>query len=108
MILDAAGFDWDAGNAAKCEKHGLSRGEIEQIFRRSPLVVLDRGDHGEVRLNAIGISPAGRHVFIVFSIRQRGGRSLLRPISARYMHEKEVRAYERRTAAQAISESRDR
>lgn len=27
------GFDWDAGNREKCQKHGVSLQEIENFFR---------------------------------------------------------------------------
>jgi uncharacterized DUF497 family protein len=37
MALHANGFDWDKGNRAKCEKHGLSVPAIEGLFpARSP------------------------------------------------------------------------
>jgi uncharacterized DUF497 family protein len=32
MILQASGFDWDRGNRAKCERHGLSVAVIEGLF----------------------------------------------------------------------------
>lgn len=35
--FDRAGFDWDAGNWAKCQKHGVSIGEIEALFRSDTL-----------------------------------------------------------------------
>ena len=31
--MKITGFDWDAGNWPKCGKHGVSREEIEQLFR---------------------------------------------------------------------------
>jgi hypothetical protein len=34
-------------------------------------------------------------VFLVFTVRLKGGRRLIRPISARYMHAKEVASYEK-------------
>jgi uncharacterized protein len=34
-------------------------------------------------------------VFIVFTFRRKGDEVLIRPISARYMHRKEVEAYEK-------------
>jgi uncharacterized protein len=43
----------------------------------------------------IGKSEAGRWVFVVFTIRVRAGHRMIRPISARYMHAKEVAAYEK-------------
>jgi hypothetical protein len=36
----------------------------------------------------------GRGVFIVFTLRRKGDEVLIRPISARYMHKKEIEAYE--------------
>jgi uncharacterized DUF497 family protein len=49
----------------------------------------------ERRLCAVGWTDVGRAVFVVFTLRQRGSEVLIRPISARYMHEKEVKAYEK-------------
>jgi len=48
----------------------------------------------ESRLKAVGKTEAGRHVFLVFTIRERQGKRYIRPISARYMHKKEVEHYE--------------
>jgi len=91
-----AGFEWDKGNAAKCQKHGLTLSAIEACFAR-PLMVLSDEAHSqdEARLRAIGRDEDGRHVFIVFTVRTRGRISLIRPISARYMHAKEVAHYEK-------------
>ncbi|GEP06728.1 BrnT family toxin [Methylobacterium oxalidis] len=94
------GFDWDDGNWPKCARHGVTREEIEAALLGEPYVLPDRtGLAGEVRLNAVGRSRDGRHLFIVFTLRQRGGRHLLRPISARYMHAKEIAHYERHQKA---------
>ena len=49
----------------------------------------------EERLRAIGTTDAGRHVFLVFTLRERGGQRFIRPISARYMHQKEIDSYEK-------------
>ena len=43
---------------------------------------------------AVGVLANGRHVFVVFTIREREGARLIRAISARFMHEKEIRRYE--------------
>lgn len=45
-------------------------------------------------MRAIGKSAAGRYVFVVFMLREIDGQMKLRPISARYMHEKEIAHYE--------------
>jgi uncharacterized DUF497 family protein len=95
MYGNVAGFDWDAGNRAKCEKHGVSVMEIEQLFHRPLLTVPDLlHSKSEDRLWGIGETTHGRYVFLVFTIRERGGKQFIRPISARYMHTKEVKYYE--------------
>lgn len=91
--MQIAGFDWDDGNWPKCGKHGVSREEIEQVFSGAPAVMFDPFP-GEPRMRAIGKTTAGRYVFVVFMPRQVDGLSKLRPISARYMHRKEVDHYE--------------
>lgn len=45
-------------------------------------------------MRAIGKTAAGRYVFVVFMPRDIDGLTKLRPISARYMHQKEVDHYE--------------
>jgi uncharacterized DUF497 family protein len=90
-----AGFDRDEGNWPKCGKHGVSQAEIEEVLSREPMVRPDRTGRGEKRFNAIGRDAAGRFVFIAFAIRQVAGRKLLRPISARYMKQKEIAHYEK-------------
>ena len=95
MNLRFAGFEWDAGNRAKCEKHGVSVTAIEGLFSR-PLLIIPDASHSESedRLRAIGKTASGRSVFLVFTIRTRAGKRVIRPVSARYMHRKEVRHYE--------------
>jgi len=96
VILQANGFDWDRGNRAKCEKHGLSIATIESLFTR-PLAILPDAAHSqrERRLRAIGRTEKERGVFIIFTLRREGDELLIRPISARYMHKKEIEAYEK-------------
>lgn len=89
-----SGFDWDESNLAKCQKHGVSVAEIEALFD-GPLAVLPDPVHSsaEERFKAIGRGWRGRSVFLVFTIRLRGRQGLIRPISARYMHQREVEHY---------------
>ena len=95
MTLNVNGFDWDQGNRAKCQKHGLSIKLIESLFTRPVAILPDAGHSGnERRFRAIGRTDKGRGVFIIFTSRHRGDEVLLRPISARYMHKKEMEAYE--------------
>lgn len=83
-------FDWDDGNTAKCGKHGLTRAEIEFSLTHGARFAPDV-DHSiaEQRFIAISRTEAGRPVFIAFC--WRNGR--VRPISARYMHQREVRRH---------------
>ena len=91
--MKIAGFDWDSGNWPKCEQHGLSRDEIEQVLLGESAVMADPHPD-EPRMRAIGKTAAGGTVFLVFMIREIDGQTRLRPISARYMHQKEVDHYD--------------
>ncbi|MFO1209160.1 MAG: BrnT family toxin [Amaricoccus sp.] len=84
-------FDWDDGNRAKAQKHGLTLSEIEHAMRTGARVAPDPAHSlSEQRFIAIGRTPAGRPVFIAFCF--RGAR--IRPISARHMHAREVARHE--------------
>ncbi|MBC7284485.1 BrnT family toxin [Hoeflea sp.] len=90
-----AGFDWDAHNSGKCQKHGVTLAEVEALFEDGLAVLPDIAHSAtEERFKGIGRTRAGRHVFVVFTLRVIDGARLIRPISARYMHDKEVRHYE--------------
>jgi uncharacterized protein len=94
--MEFDGFDWDKGNRGKCQKHGVSIAEIESLFHGTPLVGPDAG-HSVVerRFRAIGVTAERRSLFVVFTWRQRRKERLIRPISARYMHKKEVVTHEK-------------
>ena len=96
MVLQFHGFDWDRGNRAKCQKHGLSITLIESLFSR-PLAIVPSGadSREESRFCAVGQTGSGRRVFLVFTLRRNGDKQLIRPISARYMHKKEIESYEK-------------
>jgi hypothetical protein len=93
--MDFDGFDWDKGNRDKCRRHGVATGTIEQLFRRG-LIVLPDEEHSpsEQRFGALGRTGDGRGIFVVFTMRRAETGLLIRPISAGYMREKEVRRYE--------------
>jgi uncharacterized DUF497 family protein len=93
------GFDWDAGNRDKCRKHGLALAEIEAFFR-GRIAVHPTSLGKEERFIAIGSTAEGRNVLVVFTLRTRNGKTLIRPISARYMHRREVAHYEKTAKAQ--------
>jgi uncharacterized protein len=101
MILQFDGFDWDRGNRAKCQKHGLSIALIESLFAR-PLAIVPSAADSQVerRFCAVGQTGNGRRVFLVFTLRRKGDKhggdqQLIRPISARNMHKKEIESYEK-------------
>jgi uncharacterized DUF497 family protein len=55
----------------------------------------------EERFKAIGRTEDRRAVFVVFTLRERDGEILIRPISARYMGRKEIVYYEKEVAEAA-------
>jgi uncharacterized DUF497 family protein len=90
-----SGFDWDDGNRDKCERHGVSRAEIEAVFRHPHRLGPDPAHStAETRFLAIGRGGGRRPVFVAFTLRSSADGTLIRPISARYMHRKEVEHYD--------------
>lgn len=90
-----AGFDWDDGNWPKCGKHGVSRAGIEALLSGDCAVYPDPA-HSRTEGRSLVIGQVGnRHVLVAFTFRRLGTKTLIRPISARYMHQKEVEHYER-------------
>jgi uncharacterized protein len=69
---------------------------IESLFLRGVMILPDT-DHSqrEPRFRAIGRTEQNRAVFVAFTLRRRAGKQLIRPISARYMHRKEIDHYEK-------------
>jgi hypothetical protein len=81
MLERVTGFDWDEGNRATCQKHGLSAADIEGLFERAVMVLADAArSHAEECFRAIGTTATGRYVFLMFTIRERAGERLIRPI----------------------------
>src|SRR6202030_1712340 len=91
-----SGFAWDNANRSKCEEHGVSVAEVEHVLAHAATLVLPdlKNSRSEPRYLAIGPTTVGRYTFVVFTPRQRRGGIFLRPISARYMHKKEIKKYE--------------
>lgn len=89
------GFNWDAGNARKNDKHDVSTAEAEQLFFNAPFLLLDDVGHSqqERRLHALGKTDGGRGLHITFTLRQLG--TLIRVISARDLHRKERAIYDK-------------
>jgi len=95
-LAEITGFDWDAGNERKNQdKHGVSKYEAEQVFFNTPLLLLDDEKHSESeqRLHAFGKTDAARLLHVTFTIRK----NKVRVISARDMHRKEKKVYEKNT-----------
>lgn len=85
------GFDWDDGNWPKCGKHGMAKAEVEEVFLNVPAVHRNPVHSGtEERFKAIGQTNTGRFAYVSFTFRD----GLIRPISARFMHRREVERYE--------------
>ncbi|HEY0281461.1 MAG TPA: BrnT family toxin [Rhizomicrobium sp.] len=92
--MEFSGFDWDAANRTKCQKHGVTIAAIESLFLRGVMILPDAGhSQKELRYRAIGHTEQGRAVFVVFTMRRSKGELLIRPISARTMHKKETEHY---------------
>ena len=92
--MRVAGFDWDDGNWPKCGRHGVSREDIEMLFRSDFAFAPDlKHSPTEARYIAVGRSSEGRAMFVAFTLRSIGGDELVRPVSARYMHAEEARRY---------------
>src|SRR4051812_8246344 len=95
MDVKFSGFDWDDGNREKCQKHGVSIDEIESLFLRQPRIAPDVKHSGaEDRFIAVGRTIERRPLFVAFTFRISAMGALIRPISARYMHGKEIESYE--------------
>jgi len=100
MELKVSSFDWDDGNRDKCQKHGLSTSDVEHVLAsaRNLIVHNVQNSFSEDRYIAIGKTRAGRFSFVVFTLRVANDQFKLRPISARFMHKKEIAKYEKEIA----------
>ena len=94
MLEGFSGFDWDGGNREKCVRHGLAIEEIEAVLSGELIVAPDlKHADVEARFIAIGRGASDRPVFVAFTFRTVGDVRKIRPISARYMHDKELASY---------------
>ena len=87
-------FQWDKGNINKnLEKHGVTNGEIEQVFfdssKKEFTDVVHSGE--ELRCRVVGKTKSGRLLFVVYTLRG----SKIRIISARDTNRREVLLYEK-------------
>ncbi len=88
-----AKFEWDQWNIEKNLNHGLETSEIEEVFLgREKLLAIDhKHNQVESRHILIGRSQRARWLYVVFTMRQEN----IRVVSARYMHQREVKKYEK-------------
>jgi uncharacterized DUF497 family protein len=95
MKLQILDIEWDAGNREKCQKHGVSLKVVEEVFQQTNILIAPDVKHSgdEERYIVIGKGEKGKPVFVVFTLRDKDGVQLIRPISARYMHDKELQRY---------------
>lgn len=96
MIEAVTGFNWDDGNRGKCRKHGVTVEEIESAFRAGTLRIYPDPAHSTSETRFLGIGPvaSGRHLLVAFTYREIEKQRFIRPISARFMHAKEIKHYE--------------
>lgn len=90
------GFSWDEGNARKNQdKHGVAKGEAEEIFFNQPLLVVGDDKYSQVELRYVALGATNFDVLlaVVFMLREEG--TLIRVISARPMSKKERMHYEK-------------
>ncbi|MGA2409679.1 MAG: BrnT family toxin [Candidatus Binataceae bacterium] len=62
-----ARFLWDEANQLKCQKHGVSLSEIENVLSRTNSLVMPdtKNSSAEDRFIAIGQSSTGRYAFVI-------------------------------------------
>jgi hypothetical protein len=90
---DWEGFDWDEGNLLKnWERHRVTGSECEEVFFNRPLVSApdEKRAESETRYYALGLTDAGRRLFVVFAIRGKN----IRIISARDMSRQERKVFD--------------
>lgn len=109
MRLPVAGFDWDDGNSGKCCKHGVTLAEIEAMFLGDEVQVAPDPAHSqhESRSIAVGRTAEGKPLFVAFTFRRIAGQLFIRPVSARYMHKREITRYEKERHSDESSETSD-
>ena len=100
LLAVAIGFEWDAGNTTKnWEGHAVTQAECEMVFFRQPLILAPDPAHSasEARYFALGQTPMGRLLFVVFTLRG----TLIRVISARDQSRREREVYRHAQEADA-------
>lgn len=81
-------FEWDGNNINHIARHGVTPGEVEDVFFNAPLYHKAR----EGLKIALGRTDNGRYLFVVFALKPGG---TIRVITARDMSTSEKRYYRR-------------
>ena len=100
MNFRVAGFEWDKGNRDKCQHHGVPRTAVEKLFH-GPFALFPDPLHSDAEERFKGNWSCRRWAassLVVFTLRSTENETLIRPISARYMHRKEIVYYEKAIA----------
>jgi uncharacterized DUF497 family protein len=84
-----AAFDWDEHNIAHIARHDVTRPEVEEVFRRDPVIVLAYTQDGENRFRAHGTTARGRYLTVAYVERCER----IRPITAYDMTRKDKKLY---------------
>jgi uncharacterized protein len=62
-------FHWDAANVGHIAQHGVTPGEIEQVFANDPMIVGAQEHPEEERFLCFGRTNAGRFLTVVYTER---------------------------------------
>jgi hypothetical protein len=84
-----SGFDWDEHNVAHIAEHDVSPEEVEYVATHQHLRFPASTKGEELRWKLFGITPHGRYLVVIFTIRD--GR--FRTVTAYTMNQSERRKY---------------
>ena len=95
LLAEVEGFEWDDANIRKSlDKHNVTTTEAEQVFTNPPYVVYHDYKHSTQvnRYGILGVTNDSRKLAVIFTLRNK----LVRVISARGFHQKELRKYQKK------------
>jgi hypothetical protein len=91
--------------ATNARSYGVLIVEIEWLLTTAARIAPDlKHSATEERYLAVGRDSVGRAMFVTFTVRVKDGQRLIRPISARYMHRKEIKGYEEEEEGSSIQD----
>jgi uncharacterized DUF497 family protein len=77
-MAEVLSFDWDRGNTAHIARHGVTPGDIEELFANDPADIGFETVEGEGRWTSIGHTRTLRILVVVWTMRGEA----VRPITA--------------------------